>query len=239
VTARFHWSCFGPVPSVAGTFNDWKPVPLEPSLQGYQLEIPLPPGTYHYKFVVDSVWFCDSRLPCEEDSQGNMNNVIEVGEVPYTGRAGSAHERTFIAIKPDGVQRGLIGEILQRFERKGYKLVAMKQITPTQKFAQEHYHSLKSKSFFPHLVKFFSSGPVVAMVWEGKGAVAGGRALLGATNPSDSLPGTIRGDLCIDIGRNVCHGSDSPDSAKEEIGLWFGPEEVNNWNKSTHSWTYE
>jgi len=222
-SARFHWSCFGPVPSVAGNFSEWNPIQLKPCSTGYELELPLPPGNYHYKFIVSDIWFCDSRLPTAEDSQGNVNNVIEVNEVPVTGKPGTVHERTFIAIKPDGVQRGLIGEIIGRFERKGYKLVAMKEIKPTEKFAQQHYNDLRKKAFFPHLVRFFSSGPIIAMVWEGKGVVAGGRVLLGATNPAESLPGTIRGDLCVDIGRNVCHGSDSPDSAQHEISLWFSP----------------
>lgn len=240
MSAKFQWSCFGPTAYVAGTWNNWTPVELLPSPNGgYELDLNLAPGTYHYKFVVNGVWFCDSRLPTAEDNDGNINNVVEVHEVPYTGKPGTVFERTFIAVKPDGVQRGLVGEIIQRFEKKGYKLVAVKEIKPTQKFAQTHYQDLKAKSFFPHLVRFFSSGPVVAMVWEGKGVVAGGRTLLGATNPAESLPGTIRGDLCVDIGRNICHGSDSPSSAQDEIALWFKPDEVINWTNASNSWVYE
>jgi len=160
-------------------------------------------------------------------------------EVPYFGQPGTVNERTFIAVKPDGVQRGLVGEIIKRFESKGYRLVAIKMIQPTTEFAAQHYDDLKSKPFFGGLVKFFSSGPVVAMVWQGKGVIAGGRRLLGATNPDDSAPGTIRGDLCVVVGRNVCHGSDSADSAKDEIKLWFTEKEVNNWRASTHEWVYE
>merc|ERR1740117_1190080 len=103
-------------------------------------------------------------------------------------------------------------------------------LSPSPEKAAGHYADLKSKSFFKGLVEYFSSGPIVAMVWEGMNAVCGGRTLLGATNPADSLPGTIRGDLCVDIGRNICHGSDSSDSAKHEIEFWFDPQEIQNWN---------
>ena len=147
-------------------------------------------------------------------------------------------ERTFIAIKPDGVQRGLIGEIIGRFEQKGYKLVAMKVLVPTKEQAAGHYADLSSKGFFNGLCEYFSSGPICAMVWEGKGVIKGGRTLLGATNPADSLPGTIRGDLCIDIGRNICHGSDTVENAEKEIALWF-PEGLNVWTSHSKDWVYE
>lgn len=159
--------------------------------------------------------------------------------VPPEGIAGSNQERTFIAIKPDGVQRGLIGNIIGRFEKKGFKLVAMKVLTPTLEQAQGHYADLSKKGFFKGLCTYFSSGPICAMVWEGKNAILTGRTLLGATNPADSLPGTIRGDLCIDVGRNICHGSDGPDSAKHEINFWFKPEEVNNYRAVAEEWIYE
>ena len=148
-------------------------------------------------------------------------------------------ERTFIAIKPDGVQRGLIGEIIGRFEQKGYKLVAMKVLVPTKEQAAGHYADLSGKGFFNGLCEYFSSGPICAMVWEGKGVIKGGRTLLGATNPADSLPGTIRGDLCIDIGRNICHGSDAPESAEKEVAFWFKPEEIANYEQNGKSWIYE
>merc|ERR1711974_388144 len=150
------------------------------------------------------------------------------------GKAGTAAERSFIAIKPDGVQRGLIGEIVARFEKKGFKLVAAKLIQPTKEQAEGHYSDLSSKPFFPRLVEFFSSGPIFAMAWEGLNVVKTGRVLLGATNPADSAPGTIRGDLCIQVGSNVCHGSDSPESAAKEIEFWFGkePEAVIDWDKT-------
>ena len=150
-----------------------------------------------------------------------------------------SNERTFIAIKPDGAQRGLIGEIIKRFETKGYKLVAMKLMTPTVEQAKEHYIDLASKPFYDGLCKYFSSGPICAMVWEGKNAIKGGRTLLGATNPADSLPGTIRGDLCVDVGRNVCHGSDGPEGAAREVAFWFKPEELNSWENHSNTWVYE
>jgi len=160
-------------------------------------------------------------------------------KVPHEGIAGTNQERTFIAIKPDGVQRGLIGKIIQQFEAKGFKLVAMKLIVPSQAQAAGHYDDLKTKPFFNGLVKFFSSGPVVAMVWEGKSAIKTGRVLLGTTNPAESAPGTIRGDFAVDIGRNVCHGSDGPEGAAREIKFWFKEEEMANWSSDIAQWVYE
>jgi nucleoside-diphosphate kinase len=141
-------------------------------------------------------------------------------------------------IKPDGVQRGLIGEIIKRFEQKGFKLVALKLAAPSKDHLEQHYIDLKEKKFFNGLIEYMSSGPVVAMVWEGKGAVVAGRKMLGATMPSESAPGTIRGDFCIEVGRNICHGSDSVESAEKEIALWF-PEGVTSWTSCEHSWLYE
>merc|ERR1712212_1298114 len=123
-------------------------------------------------------------------------------------------ERTFIAVKPDGVQRGLVGEIMARFEKRGYKLVAAKLCSPGKARLEKHYSDLSSKPFFAGLVAYMNSGPIFAMVWEGKEVVRMGRKMLGATNPIDSEPGTIRGDYCIEVGRNVCHGSDAVESAK-------------------------
>lgn len=148
-------------------------------------------------------------------------------------------ERTFLMIKPDGVQRGLVGTIIERFEKKGFKLVGLKFMWPSEELLQKHYSDLSSKPFFPGLVKYMSSGPVVPMVWEGLNAVKTGRQMLGATNPADSLPGTIRGDLCIEVGRNIIHGSDSVESAKKEIALWFGEKEVVGWTPAADNWVYE
>ncbi|GAB5029692.1 nucleoside diphosphate kinase [Nannochloropsis oceanica] len=147
-------------------------------------------------------------------------------------------ERTYIMIKPDGVQRGLVGEIIARFERKGFKLVALKSLNASKDLLNEHYQDLADKPFFAGLVTYMSSGPVIAMVWEGLNAVKEGRKMLGATKPSDSAPGTIRGDFALDVGRNICHGSDSVESAQREIGLWFG-EGLAEWNANNYSWVYE
>ncbi|XP_043586680.1 nucleoside diphosphate kinase [Bombus pyrosoma] len=149
-------------------------------------------------------------------------------------------ERTFLMVKPDGVQRGLIGKIIQRFEDRGFKLVAMKMIQPNEDLLKKHYADLVSKPFFPGLIKYMSSGPVVPMVWEGLNIVKTGRVMLGQTNPGDSSPGTIRGDYCIHVGRNVIHGSDSVESANREIKLWFGEEkEVIDWASWSESLVYE
>ncbi len=148
-------------------------------------------------------------------------------------------ERTFVAIKPDGVQRGLVGEILGRFERKGFKLVALKQLTPSRALAEEHYGVHRERPFFAGLVDFITSGPVVAMVWEGEGVIASARKLIGGTKPLDAEPGTIRGDLAINIGRNVIHGSDGLETAQFEINLWFEVDELNIWTESDHHWRVE
>ena len=148
-------------------------------------------------------------------------------------------ERTFIAIKPDGVQRGLISEIIGRFERKGFKLVGLKQLIPSKELAQKHYGVHKDRPFFGDLVEFISSGPVIAMVWEGEGVILNARKLIGATKPLEAEPGTIRGDLAIDIGRNIIHGSDGSETAAFEINLWFEDSEINEWKTSDHIWRVE
>jgi nucleoside-diphosphate kinase len=148
-------------------------------------------------------------------------------------------ERTFIAVKPDGVQRGLVGTILKKFEEKGYKLVGLKLMQVSQELAQTHYGEHKGKPFFDGLVKFITSGPVVAFVVEGNDVVVTARKMIGATKPSDSAIGTIRGDYGVDIGRNIIHGSDSPESAEREISLWFKPEELTEWTPTISTWIYE
>jgi len=148
-------------------------------------------------------------------------------------------EKTFIAIKPDGVQRGFISEIIGRFEKKGFKLVALKQLIPSRELAQKHYGVHKERPFFNDLVEFISSGPVVAMVWEGEGVISNARKMIGATKPLEAEPGTIRGDLAVNIGRNIIHGSDSPDTASFEINLWFNNEEICDWNPSDSIWRIE
>ncbi|XP_076467995.1 uncharacterized protein LOC143298876 [Babylonia areolata] len=157
----------------------------------------------------------------------------------FTKMSDPCKERTFIAVKPDGVQRGLVGEITKRFEQRGYKLVAAKLCTPGKQHLEQHYADLSSKPFFAGLVTYMNSGPIFAMVWEGKEVVKMGRMMLGATNPLASAPGTIRGDFCIDVGRNICHGSDSVESAKKEIGLWFTEGEVIDYDSTVKPWVYE
>ncbi len=148
-------------------------------------------------------------------------------------------ERTFIAIKPDGVQRQLVGTIMQRFESRGFQLVGLKQIQVSQELAATHYAEHKERPFFKGLVEFITSGPVIAMVWEGKGVVAAARKMIGKTNPLDSEPGTIRGDFGIDIGRNIIHGSDAPETAEREIALWFSEGELISWSSAVSHWIYE
>merc|ERR1712037_165582 len=148
-------------------------------------------------------------------------------------------ERTFIAIKPDGVQRGLVGKILKRFEQRGFKLVAMKLCMPGKEHLEKHYADLSSKPFFAGLVEYMNSGPICAMVWEGLNVVKMGRMMLGETNPQASLPGSIRGDYSIQVGRNICHGSDAVESANHEIALWFKPEELMSYDSCTAKWIYE
>ena len=148
-------------------------------------------------------------------------------------------ERTFLAIKPDGVQRGLVGEIIGRFEAKGFKLVGMKLMTASRELAEQHYGVHKERPFFAGLVDFITSGPLVAMVWEGDGVVASARKLIGATNPLNSEPGTIRGDLAVNVGRNIIHGSDAVETAHEEINLWFKDEELSAWTPSLTPWIVE
>merc|ERR1712012_1278030 len=140
-----------------------------------------------------------------------------------------ASERTFIMIKPDGVARNLVAKIIERFEQRGYKLVAMKFMQAGTDLLNQHYSDLKEKPFFPSLIKHIGSGPVVPMVWEGKDVVRQGRSMLGETDPLKSKPGSIRGDFSVGMGRNIIHGSDSVESAKKEISLWFKEEELMCW----------
>ncbi len=141
-------------------------------------------------------------------------------------------------IKPDGVQRNLVGKIIARFEERGYKLVALKLVHATPEHLEKHYADLKGKSFFPGLIKYMASGPVVAMVWRGLDAVKTGRVMLGATNPLQSPVGYIRGDYCLSVGRNICHGSDSVESAEKEIALWF-PEGIVQYTHIQEPWVLE
>lgn len=132
-----------------------------------------------------------------------------------------AHEHTFIMVKPDGVRRGLIGEVISRFEAKGLALQRMRMLTPDEAIAGRHYGEHEGKPFYPSLLEFITSGPVVAMEWSGEDAVSVARTMMGVTNGSEAAPGTIRGDYGLGVQENIVHGSDSAESAERELGIWF------------------
>lgn len=148
-------------------------------------------------------------------------------------------EQTLVLVKPDGVQRGLIGEVIGRLERRGLKLVGMKLMQVDEALAHRHYGEHVDRPFFPGLVEFITSGPVVAMAWEADNAVEIVRNTMGPTNPANAPPGTIRGDLGVDIGRNLIHGSDSPESAGRELALFFHPGEILAYSRSSDAWITE
>ena len=148
-------------------------------------------------------------------------------------------ERTFLMIKPDGVQRKLVGEVIRRLENKGFTLVALKMMKVSRELAEKHYDVHKEKPFFNGLVDFIISSPVVATIWEGEGVVAAARKIIGGTNPLNAEPGTIRGDFAVSIGRNLIHGSDAVETAQREISLWFDESESIAWEPALKSWLYE
>jgi nucleoside-diphosphate kinase len=133
-----------------------------------------------------------------------------------------ATEQSFVMIKPDGVRKGLIGECIRRFEQRGLKIAQLKMLTPSRDLAEDHYGAHRGKPFFEGVVQFISSGPVVAMVVEGESAIAAIRQMVGATRPLEAAPGSIRGDYALEVGENIVHASDAPETAEEEIALWFG-----------------
>ena len=147
-------------------------------------------------------------------------------------------ETTYVMVKPDGVQRGLIGEIIGRFEQKGLKLVGLKAMVPSEETARTHYAVHAERPFFPGLIKFVTSGPVVCMAWAGRDAISVARNLIGPTNGREAAPGTIRGDYGMDIGYNMIHGSDASETAEFELNLWF-PEGVMQWDQTISRWFYE
>lgn len=147
-------------------------------------------------------------------------------------------ERTFIIIKPDAVQRGLIGEIVARFERRGLKIVGMKFMQVSEELARKHYAVHEGKPFFNGLIQYIISAPVVAMVLEGTNAITAARNTIGATKPTEATPGSIRADFGLEIGRNLVHGSDGPETAVSEIALWFG-EDLVNWGRANDAWIFE
>jgi len=147
-------------------------------------------------------------------------------------------ERTFVLVKPDAVQRGLVGEIILRLERRGLKLVAAKFLSVPRELAEKHYAVHKGKPFYPGLIDYITSGPVMAMIWEGPGAIGLVRQTMGATRPSEAAPGSIRHDFGLEVGRNLTHASDSPETALFEIDLWFTSEEIYQWQRCTDDWIW-
>ena len=148
-------------------------------------------------------------------------------------------ERTLVIIKPDGVQRGLIGEIIARLERRGLKIVAMKMMRIPRQLAAQHYSVHTRKPFYKGLIDYITSAPVVVMAIEGNCAIEIVRRTMGSTNPAESTPGTIRADFAVEIGRNLVHGSDGPDTAAFELGLFFGNDEILSWNRDADRWILE
>lgn len=148
-------------------------------------------------------------------------------------------ERTLIIIKPDAVQRGLTGEIIRRFEQRGLRIAGMKFMAVERALAEQHYAIHRGKPFYGSLVNYITSAPVVVMALEGTNAVAAARGTIGATNPADATAGSIRGDLGLEIGRNLVHGSDSVENGEQEIALWFKPAELINWERNTDPWIFE
>jgi nucleoside-diphosphate kinase len=148
-------------------------------------------------------------------------------------------ERTLVLVKPDGVQRGLIGEVIARFERRGLRLVAAKFIQVSTELAETHYGEHKGKVFYDGLISYITSAPVMAMVWEGPNAVAAVRQTVGSTKPIESPPGTIRHDYALEVGRNLIHASDKPETGEREVALWFKSEELVDWKRAVDQWVFE
>jgi nucleoside-diphosphate kinase len=148
-------------------------------------------------------------------------------------------EQTLVLVKPDGVQRGLIGEVISRLERRGLRLVAAKFMSVSQELAERHYAIHKGKPFYEPLIRYITSAPVMAMVWEGPNAIAAVRQTMGATRPTEAAPGSLRHDFALEVGRNLTHASDTPENGIAEIDLWFKPEELVAWTRATDPWIFE
>ena len=148
-------------------------------------------------------------------------------------------ERTLVLVKPDGVQRGLIGEVISRLERRGLRLVAARFIKVSKKLAETHYAIHKGKPFYNGLIAYITSAPVMAMVWEGPQAVAAVRQTMGSTRPVEAAPGSIRHDFALEVGRNLTHASDSVENGKKEVNLWFKRTELVNWKREVDQWIFE
>lgn len=148
-------------------------------------------------------------------------------------------ERSLVLVKPDGVQRGLIGEVVRRLERRGLILVAAKFMQVSRELAETHYAIHKGKPFYEGLLNYITSAPVMAMVWEGPNAVAAVRQTMGATRPTEAAPGTLRHDFALEVGRNLTHASDSVENGEKEVALWFTPEELVSWKRDIDPWIFE
>jgi nucleoside-diphosphate kinase len=148
-------------------------------------------------------------------------------------------EKTLVLVKPDGVQRGLIGEVITRLERRGLRLVGAKFLQVSQELAETHYAVHKGKPFYEKLIKYITSAPVMAMAWEGPNAVAAVRQTMGATRPTEAAPGSLRHDFALEVGRNLTHGSDSVENGEIEVALWFKPEELVSWGREVDRWIFE
>ncbi|KAL6902582.1 nucleoside diphosphate kinase [Trichoderma evansii] len=217
-----------------------------PLLRWTTVTVTLPPPIFFVPLLLAAIYFLFSSSPSPQIQQScSLQPVPQVqtaslsSSTSKTAAMSPSTEQTFIAIKPDGVQRGLIGPIITRFEQRGFKLAAIKLVTPGKAHLEAHYADLAGKDFFPGLIEYMNSGPICAMIWEGRDAVKTGRTILGATNPLASAPGTIRGDYAIDVGRNVCHGSDTVENAQKEIALWFKEGEPVSYKASQFGWIYE
>ena len=148
-------------------------------------------------------------------------------------------EKTLVLVKPDGVQRGLIGEVISRLERRGLRLVAAKFMPVSQELAETHYAIHKGKPFYEGLVGYITSAPVLAMVWEGPNAVAAVRQTMGSTRPTEAAPGTLRHDFALEVGRNLTHASDTLENGEKEVDLWFRPDELVSWDRAVDPWIFE
>jgi len=148
-------------------------------------------------------------------------------------------EQTLVLVKPDGVQRGLIGEVISRLERRGLRLVAAKFMAVNQELAETHYAIHKGKPFYDGLIRYITSAPVMAMVWEGPNAVAAVRQTMGATRPTEAAPGSVRHDFALEVGRNLTHASDTVDNSEQEVALWFKEGELVSWERSNDQWIFE
>lgn len=148
-------------------------------------------------------------------------------------------ENTLVLVKPDGVQRGLIGEVISRLERRGLRLIAAKFMHVSQELAETHYAIHKGKPFYEPLIKYITSSPVMAMVWEGPNGVAAVRQTMGATRPTEAAPGSVRHDFGLEVGRNLTHASDSVENGEKEVALWFEPDELVSWERAIDPWVFE